>query len=162
MQSPRRLVRIKVLEVLYAYEIAKDHIDKVKKDHLAELQDAEKYKFANDLIDAVLKNIKMLDSIIKEKVANWEFERLALIDKILLRIGLAEILYFPEIPPKVSINEAIEIAKDYCTSQSGKFVNGILDAVLTELKKEGKLNKQGRGLLDTKKKSLLPGSNHYN
>jgi len=67
-------------------------------------------------------------------------------------MGLSEILYFPEIPPKVSINESIEIAKDYCTKSSGKFVNGILDAILTDLKNDDKLNKRGRGLLDLKKK----------
>ena len=71
-----------------------------------------------------------------------------MIDHILLRIGLCEIYYFPDIPPKVSINEAIEIAKEYSTAGSGKFINGILDAVLNDLKKAGKLNKTGRGLLE--------------
>jgi transcription antitermination protein NusB len=153
MQSSRRLIRIKVLQVLYAYEIAKDHIDKVKKDLLSDLQDAEKYNFASTLIDAVLKNVKQLDEMIQSKIENWEFERIALIDKLVLRIGLCEILFFSEIPPKVSINEAIEISKEYCTSQSGKFVNGILDAILIDLKGDNKLNKQGRGLLDIKKKT---------
>ncbi|MCY7361819.1 MAG: N utilization substance protein B, partial [Ignavibacteria bacterium] len=62
------------------------------------------------------------------------------------------LLYFPDIPPKVSINEAIDIAKEFCTRNSGKFVNGILDAVHDELKREDKLNKTGRGLLNLKKK----------
>jgi N utilization substance protein B len=153
MQSSRRIIRIKVLQVLYAYEIAKDHIDKVKKDLLTELQEADKYNFASVLIDTVLKNVKLLDEMIQGKIENWEFERIALIDKLVLRIGLCEILYFPEIPPKVSINEAIEISKEYCTSQSGKFVNGILDAILIDLRHDNRLNKQGRGLLDIKKKS---------
>ena len=153
MQSSRRLIRIKVLQVLYAYEIAKDHIDKVKKDLLSELQEADRYNFASALIDAVLKNVKLLDEMIQGKIENWEFERIALVDKLVLRIGLTEILYFPEIPPKVSINEAIEISKEYCTSQSGKFVNGVLDAILIDLRNDNKLNKQGRGLLDIKKKS---------
>ena len=91
--------------------------------------------------------------MILEKVVNWELERMALIDKIVLRMGVTELLYFPEIPPKVSINEAIDISKDYCTRNSGKFVNGILDAILDDLKKEEKLNKSGRGLLNLKKKS---------
>ena len=86
--------------------------------------------------------------MIKEKVENWEMERIALIDRILLKIGIVEILYFPEIPPKVSINEVIEIAKDYSTLNSGKFINGILDAILSEAKKEGRLNKSGRGLIE--------------
>jgi N utilization substance protein B len=152
MQSTRRVLRIKVLQVLYAYEIAKDPIEKVKKDILTELQDAEKYKFASDLIDNVIKNEKKLDEIIKGKIENWEFERIALIDKLVLRIGLTELLYFPEIPPKVSINEAIEIAKSFCTNQSGKFVNGILDSILIDMRNDNTLDKKGRGLLDIKKK----------
>ena len=79
---------------------------------------------------------------------NWDLSRIALIDRILLRMGICEILFFPDIPPKVSINESIEIAKDYSTSSSGKFINGILDAILDDLKKDGKLNKKGRGLLE--------------
>ena len=71
-----------------------------------------------------------------------------MIDRILLRIGIVELIYFPDIPPKVTINEVIEIAKDYSTSNSNKFINGILDAVLSDLKKSGKLNKTGRGLIE--------------
>ena len=75
--------------------------------------------------------------------------RIALIDKILLRMAICEILYFPDIPPKVSINEAIEIAKEFSTAGSGKFINGILDAILSEEKTAGRLNKTGRGLVDS-------------
>ena len=63
-------------------------------------------------------------------------------------VQIAEIFFFQEIPPKVSINEVIEIAKDYSTSNSGKFINGILDAILSDLKKSGKLKKTGRGLIE--------------
>ncbi len=153
MASKRRFVRIKALEVLYAYQIAKDHIDKVKKDLLAEITDLEKYNFASELIDAVLKNQRVIDSMITERIRNWEYDRVAILDKIILRLAIAEILYFPEIPPKVSINEAIELAKIYCSDKSPTFVNGVLDAVLNNLRKENKLNKKGRGLLDFKKKA---------
>lgn len=153
MASKRRFVRIKALEVLYAYQIAKDHIDKVKKDLLAEITDLEKYNFASELIDAVLKNQRVIDTMITERIRNWEYDRVAILDKIILRLAIAEILYFPEIPPKVSINEAIELAKIYCSDKSPTFVNGVLDAVLNNLKKENKLNKKGRGLLDFKKKA---------
>jgi len=153
MASKRRFVRIKALEVLYAYQIAKDHIDKVKKDLLAEITDLEKYNFASELIDAVLKNQRVIDSMITERIKNWEYDRVAILDKIILRLAIAEILYFPEIPPKVSINEAIELAKLYCSDKSPTFVNGVLDAVLNNLRKENKLNKKGRGLLDFKKKA---------
>lgn len=152
-QLKRRDLRIAVMQVLYAHEISKDPIDKVKKDLLPEIGEEESSEFVNQLIDLVLKNEELLDKMILEKVVNWELERMALIDKIVLRMGVTELLYFPEIPPKVSINEAIDISKDYCTRNSGKFVNGILDAILDDLKKEEKLNKSGRGLLNLKKKS---------
>ena len=152
-QLKRRDLRIAVMQVLYAHEISKDPIDKVKKDLLPEIGEEESSEFVNQLIDLVLKNEEFLDKMILEKVVNWELERMALIDKIVLRMGVTELLYFPEIPPKVSINEAIDISKDYCTRNSGKFVNGILDAILDDLKKEEKLNKSGRGLLNLKKKS---------
>jgi N utilization substance protein B len=105
-------------------------------------------EFADNLVHRVLANKDELDKKIKERVANWEMNRIALIDKILLRMGICEILYFPDIPPKVSINEVIEIAKIYSTGGSGKFINGILDAILSELKESGKLNKTGRGLIE--------------
>lgn len=152
MTSSRRFVRIKVMSVLYAYEIAKDPIEKVKKDLLPEIQDREKLNFANSLIDLVLKKSAELDAYIISKLENWEYQRVAVIDKIIIRMATAEILYFPEIPPKVSINEAIEIAKLYSLKNSGSFVNGILDSILGELKSKGELNKKGRGLLDLKKK----------
>jgi N utilization substance protein B len=129
-----------------------DPIEKVKKDLLTDIEGEENVKFSAELIAKVLENEKLLDEYIISKVENWEFERIAVVDKIILRMGISELLYFPEIPPKVSINEAIDIAKDFCTKNSGKFVNGVLDAVLEELKRENKLNKAGRGLLDLKKK----------
>lgn len=150
--SSRRILRIKVLQVLYAHEIAKEPVEKIKRDLLPDITDPENYKFVSDLIDTVLKNANYVDELIENKITNWEFDRVALIDKIVLRMGLTEILYFPEIPPKVSINEAIEISKEYCTNQSGKFVNGILDSLLQEFIKENKIHKQGRGLLDIKKR----------
>lgn len=152
MQSSRRIVRIKVLQILYAHIISQDPIEKVKNDLLSEIKEDDKIKFASNLIDKIITNTAILDEMIKNKIEHWEYDRIALVDKIILRMGLTEILYFPEIPPKVSINESIEIAKDYCTQSSGKFVNGILDAILTDLKNANKLNKSGRGLLDLKKK----------
>lgn len=74
-------------------------------------------------------NLEALDMRIVGRVTNWEMNRIALIDKILLRIGICELLFFPDIPPKVSINESIEIAKDFSTAGSAKFINGILDGI---------------------------------
>jgi N utilization substance protein B len=84
--------------------------------------------------------------LIRPKLVNWEAERVAIIDLILLRMGVCELLYFPTIPTKVTINEYIDLAKMYSTPQSGQFVNGVLDNLLKELSNEGKIRKQERGL----------------
>jgi N utilization substance protein B len=151
MSKKRRVIRTKALEVLYAHQIAKEHIDKVKKDLLTEIEDNEDYEFASNLVDAVLKHQRALDLMIRNRITNWDYDRVALIDKIVMRICIAEFLYFPEIPPKVSINEALEISKMYCTQKTPNFINGILDGLLTELKKQGKLGKTGRGLIEFNK-----------
>lgn len=144
----RRIIREKVLQLLYAFEMNAANIEPMIKETLADVEDPADKEFANNLINQIILNKKKLDELIKARVDNWDLSRIALIDRILLRIGICEILFFPDIPPKVSINEAIEIAKDYSTSNSGKFINGILDAILADLKKDNKLNKKGRGLLE--------------
>lgn len=155
-KSNRRLLREKALQVLYAYELNGEGLTNLTNGILSDLFVQADIEFAKNLIDTVVANTKQLDSIIQEKVSNWEMDRIALIDRILLRIGISELLNFPDIPPKVTINEVIEIAKDYSTSNSNKFINGILDAVLSDLKQNGKLNKTGRGLID---QSLTKKSN---
>lgn len=147
-KSNRRLLREKALQVLYAYELNGEGLTNLTNGILADLFVQADIEFAKNLIDTVVANTKQLDTFIQEKVSNWEMDRIALIDRILLRIGISELMNFPDIPPKVTINEVIEIAKDYSTSNSNKFINGILDAVLSDLKQNGKLNKSGRGLID--------------
>lgn len=78
------------------------------------------------------------DQLIIKRLKNWELRRIAVIDKVILRLALAEILYMEDIPPEVSINEAIELAKKYSTGKSGKFINGILDAIYRQQKKKVK------------------------
>lgn len=147
MKTNRRILREKVLQVLYAYELNGDGLTILMNGILADVTNQADLEFAKQLVNKVVANKKSLEQEIHIKVANWEMDRIALIDKLLLQIGIAELMYFPEIPPKVSINEVIEIAKDYSTSNSGKFINGILDAILSELKESGNLNKSGRGLI---------------
>ena len=147
-KSRRRVVREKVLQILYAYEMNNESLQQLSREILSDITDTTDKSFAEELIRQVITNVEDLDKRIIHRVTNWEMNRIALIDKILLRIGICELLYFPDIPPKVSINESIEIAKDYSTSGSAKFINGILDAVLAEEKKKGKLNKSGRGLVE--------------
>ena len=148
LKSKRRIARERVLQVLYAYDMNKDNLDELMNELFTGLADKAEREFAIQLVNRVIIHIEELDEKIKLRVANWEMNRIALIDKLLLRMGICEILYFPEIPPKVSINESIEIAKDFSTAGSGKFINGILDAILSDEKKKGKLNKTGRGLLE--------------
>ena len=147
-KSNRRILREKTLQVLYAYELNGEGLTMLIDGILTDLASEADLNFAKQLINKVVANKKELDVKIQERLANWEMDRIALIDRLLLRIGITELYYFPDIPPKVTINEVIEIAKDYSTSNSNKFINGILDAVLSDLKKSGKLNKSGRGLIE--------------
>jgi N utilization substance protein B len=144
----RRELRERVLQILYAYEMNSEGLSLLKESMFSDIEEKNDLEFCNLLIDYILANKKELDKKIGQRVDNWEMNRIALIDKILLRMGIAEILYFLDIPPKVSINEVIEISKNYSTPNSGKFINGILDAILAELKTTGALNKTGRGLID--------------
>jgi N utilization substance protein B len=101
----------------------------------------EKMKFANDLLQTTIDKKSITEDIIKPKLNNWDPERIAVIDMILLRLGVCELVYFDTIPTKVSINEYIDLAKEYSTEQSGHFVNGILDSIHKELVGSGKIQK---------------------
>ncbi len=147
-KSNRRILREKVLQILYAMELNSDAGPGVTNQILGELNSKMDMNFARLLINSVIENKNELEEIIIKKISNWEVDRIALIDRLLLRIGVAEMLYFDEIPPKVTINEMIEISKEYSTAKSAKFINGILDAILYDLKKNGRLKKSGRGLID--------------
>jgi len=89
--------------------------------------------FANDLLKGVLPKLPEVDAKIRTLADNWDFERLAMVDRNILRLAVYEMLFRPEIPPVVSINEAIEIAKKFSSAESGAFVNGLLDRVKKEL-----------------------------
>ncbi len=149
MSHRRRRIREKVLQALYALELSGDPTDHVIDCIIVDLKkNAESFQFAKSFFLKVVESREELDRLIKKQVANWEFNRLAVIDRIVLRMGICELLYFDDIPPKVSINEAIEIAREFSTEKSDKFVNGVLDAVLDDLKVSGKITKHGRGLQD--------------
>jgi len=90
-------------------------------------------EFANDLIKGALEKLPDVDAKIRTLADNWDFDRLAAVDRNILRLAVYEMLFRPEIPPVVSINEAIEIAKKFSTAESGKFVNGLLDRVKKDL-----------------------------
>jgi transcription antitermination protein NusB len=102
---------------------------------------ADKRSFAENLTKTVIEKSEHLQDLIIPKLKNWDPERIALIDMILMKMGVAEFLYFETIPPKVTINEYIDLAKEYSTVQSGHFVNGILDNIHKELVQQGKMQK---------------------
>lgn len=101
----------------------------------------EKRKFATDLLQTVLDKEAYCMELIRPKLKNWDVERIAALDMILMKMGVCEFLYFETIPTKVTINEYIDLAKEYSTSQSGQFVNGILDNIHKELLSQDKLHK---------------------
>lgn len=101
----------------------------------------EKNKFANDLLETAINKKAITEEIIKPKLKNWDPERIAMIDMILLRLGVCELMYFDTIPTKVTINEYIDLGKEYSTEQSGHFVNGILDNIHKEMVASGKIQK---------------------
>lgn len=110
----------------------------------------ESREFLRILFRKTIEENNELTRIMIPKLKNWDVERVAIIDKILIRMGIIELISFPSIPIKVTINEIIEIAKSYSSEKSGIFINGILDSISKDLQKEGKIRKSGRGMLDNK------------
>ncbi|HKC34532.1 MAG TPA: transcription antitermination factor NusB [Chitinophagaceae bacterium] len=106
-----------------------------------EMISGEKKDFAANLLKTVYEKSEHLQTLIIPKLKNWDPERIALLDMILMKMGVAEFLFFETIPPKVTINEYIDLAKEYSTPQSGQFVNGILDNIHKELVSQGKMQK---------------------
>ncbi len=109
--------------------------------NLQQMPDKEKNDFAIELLKTVLDKKDYVNTLIKARLKNWDPERIAALDMILMQMGVCEFLYFPTIPPKVTINEYIDLAKEYSTAQSGQFVNGILDSIHKDLLKENKIHK---------------------
>jgi N utilization substance protein B len=108
---------------------------------LQEMLSKEKWEFAKNLLITAQEKKEVTMDLIKPKLKNWDADRIAAIDMILMRMGVCEFLYFETIPPKVTINEYIDVAKEYSTQQSGQFVNGILDSIHKDLLRENKLHK---------------------
>jgi N utilization substance protein B len=106
-----------------------------------EILSKEKWDYGRKLLETVLDKKETTLALIKPKLNNWDSERIATLDMILMEMGVCEFLYFETIPPKVTINEYIDLAKEYSTPQSGQFVNGILDNIHKDLVKENTMNK---------------------
>jgi N utilization substance protein B len=138
--------RENALKISFACEISGDKAQ----DQIGRLSDSdlvESTEFVEQLVSLYESHKDEIDNDIIRHLKNWDFSRLAIIDTIILRLAIIELLYLPDIPPEVSINEAIELAKKYSTDKSDKFINGLLDAVFRRLKKEKRISKSGRGLV---------------
>jgi N utilization substance protein B len=129
----RRAAREWALRLLYARHFSHLPIDTIYGDLLGKAPPDSNLKFARLLASHTAEHERLLDEYIERKAEKWELRRIAILDHIILRMAICEFLFFDDIPVKVSINEAIELAKIYSTDQSGRFVNGILDAVCAEL-----------------------------
>lgn len=134
-----------ILQVLYASEFNSEPW-RTLLGRISETQELQITPFVKQIIGLSYEHCDMINEEIKLKLENWDYSRVAIIDKIILRMALVEILFCEDIPPEVTMNEAIELGKKFSTEQSNRFINGIIDAVYKKWKKEGRIVKSGRGL----------------
>ena len=153
--SKRRQVRERVLQALYAYEASGDSVDHILATVIRPTFEGDRtyLRFAERLFLKSADARTEADVLIDRHVENWDLSRIARTDRFVLWIAIAEFLYFEDIPPKVTLNEAVEVARAFGTDKSASFVNGVLDAVLRELRQTDRLNKTGRGLVESSTKS---------
>ena len=128
----RREARIAVLMALYAYEVGGERDINLLADRVLTLCEVPENAllFYRSLLEETIAHRNEIDVSIEERAENWALDRTAIVDRNILRLGVAEMLYFPDIPPKTTINECIELAKEFGTSESARFVNGLLDGIL--------------------------------
>ena len=127
---PRRIAREAVLQALYASAMTGEDSEKILKDVFKRRSyEPDLIKYITDLFESAMDNKEWCEDQIKSRLNNWEFDRVALLDRLLLILAISEIYFIEDVPPKVSISEAIEIAKIYCNEDSSSFVNGVLDNV---------------------------------
>ena len=139
---PRRLGREGVFQGLYALEISSEKKEKILDDIFKRYSfNSLNQAFISDLFFKTINNKEFLEKTIITHVENWEIQRIALLDKLILLMAICELYFMDDIPPKVTISEAIEIAKRYSTEESSRFVNGILDAVYKAMENKTQTNK---------------------
>lgn len=145
--NSRREAREAVLKILFAYEFNKTELHVIIGDICGPFTE-QAMTFIKKLSADTINHAEELDTLIRQYASNWDFERIAVIDRLILRMGICEFLFFEDIPSKVTINEAIEIGKRYSTDKSSQFLNGVLDAVLNHLNKENRIHKSALGLVN--------------
>ena len=127
---PRRIARESILGALYAFELTGEEKTKVLLDLFERNSfDDETKSYISDLYNNIVDNKIWAEQLISDNLDNWKLDRVATLDQLIMRIAINEIYFIDDIPPKVSISEAIEIAKLYSTEDSSSFVNGVLDAI---------------------------------
>ena len=139
-KNHKRLARILCLKILFAHnfsdnsfnDLVNNFFKKKDLDLSSKKYTNDQIKFASKLFDIAIKNKKVIDEIVEKKLVNWEISRLAITDKMILRMSIGEMLFVDDVPPKVSITEAVEIAKEFCSEDSSSFINGIMDAIYNE------------------------------
>ena len=134
----KRQARIITLQVIYAHELKGSDLDDTCEFMLDEGKPpmVNVIKYGKQLSNLIFQHAIEVDELIKSRSKNWDFDRITLIDKLILRMALVEMIYVDEVPPKVSISEGVEIAKQFSTEDSSSFINGILDAVYNEIVKK--------------------------
>ena len=137
VKQSRRSAREAVLQALYAMEVGKETKSKALKDIIKrESRDHDAKNFITELFNVSLSNREWCENQIKSRLNNWEFKRVAILDRLLFIVAIAEIFFIDTVPPKVSISEAIQIAKKYSTEDSSAFVIGVLDNIYKYAAKE--------------------------
>jgi len=134
----RTKARESALQVLYQVDITGGEFEAALEDFCATKERLEESvkDFVRVLVSGAIGNLKKIDSIISHFATNWQIKRMATVDRNLLRLATYELVFMEDIPDKVSLNEAVELAKKYGDEESSKFVNGVLDKVAKEEKKE--------------------------
>ena len=134
----KRQARIITLQIIYAHELNGSNLDDTCEFMLDKenLLMAGVVQYGKQLSNLIFQHTTAVDELIKKRSKNWDFDRITLIDKLILRMALVEMIYVDEVPPKVSIAEGVEIAKQFSTEDSSSFINGILDAVYNEMVKK--------------------------
>ena len=132
-RQDKRRARVFALKMAYAYEMTQKKeslIDgNINIDQDLSKESADIISYSRKIVDTCISNMNDIDSLIASKSSNWDINRIAFIDKIIIRLALTEMLYFEDVPPKVSIVEAVEISKEFSTQDSSSFINGILDSI---------------------------------
>lgn len=135
--SARRKARELALKALYAYEISGSDPQQISDDIISSSEIKEEAKrFSRILFGKAVENIEKIDNLIRASVKSWDFSRIALVEKNILRIGICELLFFSETPVAIIINEAVELGKKYGEKDSKSFINGVLDYMAKALEKE--------------------------